>query len=200
MHDRLHDLEIDVRDLKPLPAAEIRARGRTRSRRQKAAVAAAAAAVVAATAGITLGWPRQQLPAPVADRPTTPGLTCDLSLPSNPADVQVRVVDGGAASTRLATAAAQLRARTFTVLDGTTGPRPTTPATLVYGPASIGSAAVLRAMVYGATTLQFDPNRPGETIDLILGPSFTRLATTTEMNQNLATAGEPTAPPECAGR
>jgi hypothetical protein len=49
--------------------------------------------------------------------------------------------------------------------------------------------------------MRFDPGRPGKTIDLILGPAFTRLGTATEINQNLVTAGPPTAPPECpAGR
>ncbi|MFF5080443.1 LytR C-terminal domain-containing protein [Actinoplanes sp. NPDC000266] len=203
MHDRLQELETDVRDLKLLPAEAIRARGRSRARRQKAALLTAAA-VVATTAGVTLGWPQQQQqrqpPAATADRPSTPGLTCDVSLPSSPAEVQVRVLDGGASSTQLATAAAQLRTRTFTVLDGSTGPDSDSAATLLYGPTSIGTATVLRAAIQGDITMRFDPDRTDKAIDLILGPSFTRLATPTEMNQNLATGGEPTAPPECAGR
>ncbi|MEU8815422.1 LytR C-terminal domain-containing protein [Actinoplanes sp. NPDC048796] len=206
MHDRLHELETDVRDLPVPPAATIRARGNSRRRRRRVTVATAAVAVAAATAGITLAWPQQQRQLPTAiapaDRPATPGLTCDLTLPSDPPQVRVRVLDGGASPTRMATTAAQLEARRFTVLDGTTGPRPATPATVVYGPAAIGTAAVLRAVVYGDATMRFDPTRPAgdKTIDLILGPAFTRLATTTEMNENLATAGEPTAPPECANR
>ncbi|XVV13279.1 LytR C-terminal domain-containing protein [Actinoplanes sp. CA-131856] len=197
MHDRLQELETDVRHLKLLPAEAIRARGRSRARRQKAALLTAAA-VVATTAGVTLGWPQPQPSAPTADRPSIPAITCDLSLPSSPSDVQVRVLDGGASPTQLATVAAQLLNRTFTVLDGTTGPHSDSPATLLYGPTSIGDAAVLRAVIQGETTMRFDPDRPDEAIDLILGPSFTRLATPTEMNQNLVNAGQPTAPPECS--
>ncbi|XVU26050.1 LytR C-terminal domain-containing protein [Actinoplanes sp. CA-054009] len=205
MDDRLHDLESDVRHLKLPPAETIRARGHRRARCRKTALltAAAAVAVAVTTAGVTLGRPQQQqqqLPTATADRPSTPGLTCDLSLPSTPAAVQVRVLDGGASLTQLATAAAELQARTFTVLDGSTGPRSDGAATLLYGPTAIGTATVLRAALQGDITMRFDPTRTDDAIDLILGPSFTRLSTPTEMNQNLATAGEPTAPPECAGR
>lgn len=68
----------------------------------------------------------------------------------------------------------------------------------VYGPAAVGAAAVVRAEVHGAVDMRFVPERRDVTIDLVLGPAFTRLATTTEVNQNLVTAGEPSAPPQCS--
>jgi len=43
----------------------------------------------------------------------------------------------------------------------------------------------------------FDVDLPGDTVDLTFGRDFVRLNSTTEVNQALVTAGEPTAPPEC---
>jgi hypothetical protein len=45
--------------------------------------------------------------------------------------------------------------------------------------------------------LRFDPARSGDTIDLTLGRTFTRLAGPTEVNQALAAAVPPSAPPGC---
>lgn len=192
VHERMRELESEVRDLDVLPAAAVRARGRSRGRRRLAAVVVAGA-VVATTAGVTFAWPdRQDNTTPAA---VPPALNCVLALPASPADVRVRVVDGGASAGVADAAAAQLRARTFTVLDATTGPEGAT--ALRYGPAAIGSAALLRAALHGEVTMQFDETRGDGTVDLVLGPAFTRLATTTELNQNLVTVGEPTAPPQC---
>jgi hypothetical protein len=92
-----------------------------------------------------------------------------------------------------------LRERGFTVLTHTGGAanEPAGPTTLTYGPAAIGTATVLRAALIGDTTMRFDPARSGDTIELTLGTTFERLATSTELNQALVAVGEPTAPPEC---
>lgn len=194
--ERLRDLEAEVHDLRVLPAASVRARGRQRGRRQLAAVAVAGA-VVATTAGVAFAWPRssEPVPLPAAAPPT---LTCELALPSSPAEVQLRLYDGGVPAERLAATVADLRARTFTVLDGPAGTSDPAGTTVVrYGPAAIGAAALVRAGLHGDVAMRFDPGRPGETVDVILGPSFDRLATPTEINKNLVAAGPPTAPPEC---
>jgi hypothetical protein len=83
------------------------------------------------------------------------------------------------------------------VLPRTTGGDPAATTTVRYGPAAIGAATVVRAMVHGDVSMNFDPGRPDDTIDLTLGSSFSRLATTSEVNQNLAAAGKPSAPPQC---
>jgi hypothetical protein len=108
------------------------------------------------------------------------------------------VLDGGAPAGLPETTASQLRARDFTVLAGTAGQDPDGESALRYGPASIGAAALLRAVLHGEVTMRFDPDRRDETIDLTVGPAFTRLATATEINQNLVAAGKPSAPPQCS--
>jgi hypothetical protein len=196
VHERLRELETEVRDLQVLPAAAVRARGRRRGHRQLTALVVAGA-VVATTAGIavTLERPDQR----TAATGGLPRVECDLALPDSPAEIRVRVLDGGAAAGLPSTAAAELRARSFTVLAGTTGGEPAAGvATLHYGPSAIGAAYLLRAAVHGDVLMRFDPDRRDETIDLSLGPAFTRLATSTEINQNLVAAGEPSAPPQCS--
>jgi hypothetical protein len=189
--DRLRELEADVRDLPVLPAAAVRARGRRRGRRQMAAVVAAGVAVAAITVVV---WPRQ-VAAPIADRPA---VTCVLRLPDDPGDVHVRVLDGGAPAELPSTVAAQLSARRFAVQVGPDDAEPTGGVAAVrYGPAAIGAAAVVRAEVHGQVVMTFDPGRRDDTIDVTVGPAFTRLATATEVNQGLALAGEPSAPAGC---
>jgi hypothetical protein len=195
VHERLRQLESEVQDLRVLPAAAVRARGRRRARRQMAAVTTGVA-VVATTAGITatqiFDRPDRDATPPAA---AGPAVGCVLTLPDSPAQIHVRVLEGGAPAGQGETTAAQLRERGFTVL--TPGDAPAGPTTLRYGPAAIGAATVLRAVVVGAATMQFDPARTDDTIDLTLGTTFDRLGTTTEINQALVTAGEPTAPPGC---
>jgi hypothetical protein len=201
VHDRVRELEADVEHLQVLPAAAVRARGRSRGRRQLAGLTVAAAVV--ATAGTALAWLHPRA-APISDRAADhPVVGCVLALPDDPAEVRIRVLDGGAPTGLPDAVAAQLRARRFVVENGPAGGNPmVTSAALRYGPAAIGAATVLRAELHGQATMSFDPDRRDETIDLTVGPAFTRLATTTEVNQNLVVAGEPSAPPQCsaAGR
>ena len=194
--ERLRELEADVRDLPVLPAAAIRARGRSRGRRQRAALTVAAAVV--ATAAATLAWPHPRT-GPVGDGAADrPAVSCVLTLPDDPAQVRIRVIDGGAPAGLLDTAAAELRARRFVVQTGTAGGKAIVDtAVLRYGPAAIGAAALLRAELHGQVAMDFDPHRRDETVDLTVGPAFTRLATVTEVNQNLVVAGEPSAPAQC---
>jgi hypothetical protein len=193
VHERLRLLETDVQHLQVLPAAAVRARGRRRGRRQMAGVVVGVA-VVATTAGVTatnvLDRPEQGL-TPAGPAVVSLAADCDLSLPSDPAGVRVRVLNGATATA--------LRERGFTVLTHTdgAGTEPSGPTTLTYGPATIGRATVLRAALIGDTTMRFDPARSGDTIDLTLGTTFDRLATSTELNQALVAVGEPSAPPEC---
>ncbi|WP_433301232.1 hypothetical protein ACQP2F_05500 [Actinoplanes sp. CA-030573] len=240
MPERLRDLEAEVRDLPVMPAAAVRARGRSRGRRRLAAWTAAGAVV--AVTGFAYAWPHLTTAAtgtgiggstgmgtggstgtgagtaPATRLPATAlAVACDLALPGDPADVHIRVVGGGAPAATLQKTATQLRDRRFRVESGpdgssgpngpddpngptgSTGPDVAEAATLHYGPASIGAATLVRAEVTGAVTMLFDADRGDDTIDLTVGAAFTRLATTTEVNQSLVAAGEPTAPPQCHG-
>lgn len=248
VHERLRQLETEVQQLQMLPAAAVRARGRSRARRRTAAVMAGVA-VVATTGGITatraldVSRPGPVTPGPAAG-PGTGALVpaCDLTLPSDPAQVRVRLADGGAPN-GISGAANQLRDRRFTLVtmveapasgfsgspsagssvDAWAGPSagfsadpsagsadgslawgsadpangPVGATTLHYGPAAIGAAVVLRAALVDEAVMRFDPARADDVIDLTLGTGFTRLATSTEVNQALVAAGEPSAPPGC---
>jgi hypothetical protein len=200
IHERLRQLETEVQNLDVPPAAAVRARGHRRRRRQMAAVMVGVAAV-ATSAGITatraLDRPDRYttLPGPAAG----PAVRCVLGLPDDPAQVRVRVLDGGAPVGLGDTTEIELRERRFTVLNHTGDPAThrTGATTLRYGPAAIGAAALLRAELIGAATMEFDSNRADDTVDLTLGPTFVRLATSTELNQALVEIGEPSAPPGC---
>jgi len=212
--DQFRKLESEVQNLEVLPAAEIRARGRRRGRRNLA-VTAVAVAVVATTAGVaatrTLGSSDQPTAAPglAAAQPSSavPGLLCDLTWPDSPEQVRIRVLDGGAPAGAATAIATELRERRFVVVSDAGGPaEPATgpakvthgPATVTYGPAAVGSAALVKAVVLGESTMSFDPGRRDDTVDLTLGSAFERLATTTELNQELVAAAGSPAPPECA--
>jgi hypothetical protein len=189
--ERLRELETDVRDLPFTPAGRVRARGRSRGRRQMAALATAGAVVVV-TAGLAYGRAPQPATAPAAPAPAAPApsLACVLTLPGSPAEVQVRLVGGPAG------VADELRARQFAVT-ADPAPEPARTTAVRYGPAAIGAAALVRAYLPGDARMTFDPARRDATVDLVAGPDLTRLARTTEVNENLVADGAPTAPPEC---
>ncbi|WP_249998776.1 LytR C-terminal domain-containing protein [Actinoplanes sp. M2I2] len=199
LSDRLRQLEADVQDLRVLPAAAVRARGR----RRKVTTTVGAVAAVATAAGVTatLAWPQPDpasRPGPAANSPT---VACVLTLPNGPGEVRLRLFDGGAPGGLTDATAAQLRARSFTVLTlaaGPTEPPITGPATVRFGPAAVGAASLIRAHLHGDADLVFEPGRPDATVDVTLGASFGRLATTTEVNQALVAAGRPSPPPECS--
>ncbi|WP_164842249.1 LytR C-terminal domain-containing protein [Actinoplanes solisilvae] len=195
MREQLRELESEVRHLQVLPAADVRARGRRRGRRQLA-VTLVAGAVVATTVGVTVT--RSSDEPPVQSAAGSSEVACVVSLPSSPAAVRIQVLDGGAPAGSAAATVAGLRDRSYTV-NGTT--RTTTvhnPATLRYGPRAIGAAALLRAQLREDAEMVFEPARDGDTVDLTIGPGFAaRLVTPTELNQALAAAGTPSAPPQC---
>jgi len=194
LRDRLRELEIDVQQLRVRPAADVRARGRRRGRHQMA-VGVAAVAVVATTVGVAVTTTRDR-PQPTVPAAAAPVLNCVLTLPDDPAKIRLRVLNGGASAQLARVAGVELRLRRFTVLTEAAGPA-VTGTTLRYGPSAIGAATVMAAALPGHPVMTFDPTRGDDTIDLILGPGFPGLASTTELNQNLAAAGEPTAPPAC---
>ncbi|GII20501.1 LytR C-terminal domain-containing protein [Planosporangium mesophilum] len=67
-------------------------------------------------------------------------------------------------------------------------------AVLRYGPKMVGAAWVVRSYFLNEAVGEFDPNRQEETIDVVLGPSFKKLATETEQRLSLASAGRAVPP------
>lgn len=68
-------------------------------------------------------------------------------------------------------------------------------AMLRYGPDAVGSAHVVQAYFLGAAAEQFDVEREGAVVDIVVGNQFRQLATETEVKQSIAGMGPPT-PPE----
>ncbi|UQU65738.1 LytR C-terminal domain-containing protein [Couchioplanes caeruleus] len=198
----LLDLEEDVSRAPLAPAAQIRARGRTRARR-RTALAATGLTLVAAGAGTAVLRFTGDQPPPTSSPPpaAAPADLCarlDLSLPDDPADIPVRVLDGAATAGLDRTVVQDLHKRRFTraVAAGEAAERTDAVAVLQYGPEAVGEAVVLRAMLRNEAVLHFDPQRDG-VVELVIGNGFRRFASVTEVNQALVEAGRPTAPPEC---
>lgn len=198
VRDRLTDLATDVDQVRLAPAADVRARGRSRARRHRAGtVTALAALVVAAGFGVSTVAGRDR--APVVTAPAAPSPACipaDLSLPDDPGEVTIQVVGG---SDRAEQVADQLGDRGFAAgarfrIDPDPDSRGTV-AVLRYGPRGIGHATLVRAFVTGDAVMKFVPGREDRTVDLVLGSDFRGLASTTQVNQKLVALGEPTRPP-----
>ncbi|MFC7545525.1 LytR C-terminal domain-containing protein [Plantactinospora sp. GCM10030261] len=62
-------------------------------------------------------------------------------------------------------------------------------AVLRYGPKAFGSAHLLRAYFLDEATLEFDPKRQDDLVDVVIGSRFQQLATTTEVHQAIAGLG-----------
>ena len=62
-------------------------------------------------------------------------------------------------------------------------------AVLRYGPKMVGAAWVVRSYFLNDAVREFDPSRQDESIDIVLGPSFKKLATETEQRLALASVG-----------
>jgi hypothetical protein len=73
-------------------------------------------------------------------------------------------------------------------------------ALLRYGPQAVGAAHVLRAYFLDTATTQFDIEREGDVVEVVIGSRFRQLATETEVRQSIAALGSPQPPPgTCAG-
>jgi len=207
VRERLAGLSADVEQVRLAPAADVRARGRSRARRRWAGTAAGlATGVAAAGLGLTSvlgGGPEPIATLPIATLPAAgPSSVCgaaaDLTLPASPEEVTIEVRGG---AEQAAQVAGELDKRGFTAtsqgwIDPETDSRGRA-AVLWYGPQAIGDATVVRAYVNGETLMRFLPEQTGRTVELVLGSEFGRLASPTEVNRNLVALGEPTRPPGC---
>jgi hypothetical protein len=195
--DLLNDLEADIARVRLAPASAVRARGRARAPR-RTAVAASGLVVVAGLAGAGVARiAADPGPSPAAPAAGPCGNRVDLRLPGDPATVPVRVLDGTGAG-RDRTVAGDLRARGF---DGAVaaGAAPPTDAVAIlrYGPAGVGRAALVQAVLRRQATTWFEPARRDGAVEVVVGSRYRRLATPTEINAALAESGPPVTPPEC---
>ena len=70
---------------------------------------------------------------------------------------------------------------------------------LRFGPAGVGSAHLVRAYFH-LVELDYELDREGDVVDVIVGAGFQQLATPTEVHQSIAQLGRPQLPENtCAG-
>lgn len=68
-------------------------------------------------------------------------------------------------------------------------------AVIVFGPEAVGAGYLVSAyFLVDEATLEFDIEREGAVVDVIIGEDFQQLATRTEVNQSIAAIGHPEAP------
>ncbi|MEU8238716.1 hypothetical protein AB0C07_10755 [Actinoplanes missouriensis] len=194
----LAELEDDVRRVPLAPAAEIRDRGRGQLRRRRVAVAGFAALLVAAGAATAV----RLLPGDEGTLPAAAGCAApvDLTMPDSSADIAVRVLSGAADATRAEQAINDIRVRIPAARAGTTAREELpsgTVALIRYGPRAVGDAAFLDAMLLGQADVIFVPSRADTTLDLVVGPAYQQLATSTELNRGLVEMRPEDLPHEC---
>jgi hypothetical protein len=65
-------------------------------------------------------------------------------------------------------------------------------ALITYGPDAVGAAWLVSAyFLVNDAEMQFDINRKGAEVDVVIGEKFQQLATSTEVNQSIAAIGNP---------
>ena len=119
----------------------------------------------------------------------------DVTLPDDPAEVNVKVLNGTSIAGLADSVTNEFKNRRFKTgkpaenkkkVDGV--------AVMRYGPEAVGSAWLLRAYFLNQADVQYDAKRKGTVVDVVVGSSFQQLATTTEVNQSLVELGEPEVP------
>jgi len=120
-----------------------------------------------------------------------------------PKDVRINVYNATDTSGLASTIADDFKNRKFQVVASGNDPEGRgidDIAVLRYGPKAVGSAHLLRAYFLDQAKTEYDPTREDDLIDVVIGNGFQQLATTTEVNQSLATlGGKPVLPPRtCA--
>jgi len=68
-------------------------------------------------------------------------------------------------------------------------------AVLRYGPEAVGASHLLRAYFLDEATTEYQRQRKGAVVDVIIGTEFQQLGTTTEVNQSIGALGNPPLPP-----
>lgn len=68
-------------------------------------------------------------------------------------------------------------------------------AVIIFGPDAVGAAYLVSAyFLVNEAEMQFELERKGAEVDVIIGTAFLQLATTTEVNQSIAVIGNPPLP------
>ena len=120
----------------------------------------------------------------------------DVTLPDDPAEVTVRVLNGTSTPGLADSVTNEFKNRRFTVQKpGESKTKFKGVAEIRFGPDAVGRAQLLRAYFLDQGNMEYNAKRKGAVIELVIGNKFRQLATTTEVNQSLVEVGEPTRPP-----
>ncbi|WP_189330296.1 LytR C-terminal domain-containing protein [Actinoplanes ianthinogenes] len=124
----------------------------------------------------------------------------NVTLPREPAQVKLRVLNGTRRAGLADNVSAEFQDRGFKVQPSKDSKTKFAKVALIqYGPKSVGAAQWIRAYFLGEAEPQYNAARTTDVIDIIVGEQFRSLATFTEVNQSMAQIGDPTAPPgSCA--
>jgi hypothetical protein len=158
--------------------------------------------VVLALVAVAAGCADDHPSPPPGTRTASPTPACqsglvpaDLRLPER-AEVFINVLNATGVEGRERDVFVELGRRGFQMMSTTGGLNPYDGVALIrYGPRTVGAAWLLSGYFRGGARLEFDVDRAGDRLDLVLGTRFRDLATITEVNQALAALGRPTPPP-----
>ena len=119
----------------------------------------------------------------------------NLKLPSDADQMKIRVLNGTDTPSQASQVAEAFKSRKVQVVEEKSeGKKIANVAVIRYGPSQVGSAWYLNAFFLNEATLAFDINRKDDVIDVVVGAKFRQLGSSTEVNQALAAAGNPTLP------
>ena len=120
----------------------------------------------------------------------------DVTLPDDPAEVTVRVLNGTNTAGLAENVTNEFKNRRFTVQKPAESKSKYKGVALIrFGPDTVGRAQLLRAYFLAQSKMEYSAKRKGMVIEIVIGNQFRQLATTTEVNQSLVEVGEPTLPP-----
>ena len=120
----------------------------------------------------------------------------DLTLPDDPAEVTVKVLNGTSTSGLADRVTNDFKNRRFSVQKpGENKSKYKGVAVIRFGPETVGDAQLLRAFFLARSKMEFNVKRKGNVVEIVIGNEYQQLATTTEVNQSLVEVGAPTPPP-----
>jgi len=111
-----------------------------------------------------------------------------------PTDISVRVYNATSRPALATSVAKELTTRGLTVLKVADSDHPYPQTLLRHGPDGLGAAWLLRAYFPDART-DYEAQQQGPSVDVIVGPSFVKVPSATEVNQAVAQNGTPVLPP-----
>lgn len=120
----------------------------------------------------------------------------DLTLPDAP-EIQINVYNATDQAGLASQVGENFANRGFDVLERDDDPYDAEVAEVAlirYGPETVGAAHVLQAYFLNAAASEFDIEREGDTVDVVIGSRFRQLATETEVRQAIAALGNAALP------